>query len=396
MATTRILSKIQKGGGKLVIFVFVLLIIIQHAYTKYNKYRLQNTPTKVSKELAFNTKNQDRLQKIFSERIDNAKKLLNQKGMTTEKWSELQRKSRKFVVDGMTYYMFIYVKVQIAPTKQTFVCVSHLSEEYEGLEWADIVKSTETSMMFNKYSVDSNLIANMYNDPRQKDGSYPYIKYFWVDPLTNNAVEKQSTFGKWVSSDGSEGIMGIGYTVKNLALAEKSKTYNDDISLEKILFVQIVIGLLGFLTYLAGRDSDVYNVHKALLFMISMSIYVILFTNTQETVNSYDAEIEKLDGILRSLMSVAFMSSVSIYINTKLKKVNQALYIENSCLFAATIMMLLISSLSSTNYRTIGELIQVRVAKQFFFNFAILLNVYIVINFLIHLYSKVKAMYKVK
>lgn len=396
MATTRILSKIQKGGGKLVIFVFVLLVIIQHAYTKYNKYRLQNTPTKVSKELAFNTKNQDRLQKIFSERIDNAKKLLNQKGMTTEKWSELQRKSRKFDVDGMTYYMFIYVKVQIAPTKQTFVCLSHLAEEYEGLEWADIVKSTETSMMFNKYSVDSNLIANMYNDPRKKDDSYPYIKYFWVDPLTNNAVEKQSTFGKWVSSDGSEGIMGIGYTVKNLALAEKSKTYNDDISLDKILFVQIVIGLLGFLTYLAGRDSDVYNVHKALLFMISMFIYVIVFTNTQETANSYDAEIEKLDGILRSLMSVAFMSSVSIYINTKLKKVNQTLYIENSCLFAATIMMLLISSLSSTNYRSISELIQVRVAKQFFFNFAILLNVYIVINFLIHLYSKVKVMYNAK
>ena len=93
-------------------------------------------------------------------------------------------------------------------------------------------------------------------------------------------------------------------------------------------------------------------------------------------------------------MSVAFMSSVSIYINTKLKKVNHGLYIENSCLFAATIFMLLISSFSSTNYKTITELIQVRVTKQFFFNFAILLNLCIVLNFVIHLSSNLKTLYK--
>jgi len=395
MATSKILSMLQKGGAKLIIFVFVLLIIIQHIYTKYNKHTLKNTPTKVTKELAFNTKNQDRLQSIFSERIDNAINLLKEKGMTTEKWSKIQRKDIMFKVDDMSYYMFIYVKVQIAVNKQTFICVSHVAEEYEGLEWADIVKSTETSMMFNKYTVDHNLIANMYNDPRQKDTSHPYIKYYWVDPLTGNTVEKQSTFGKWVSSDGSEGIMGIGYTVKNIG-ESSTRVHNEHIHVGKVIFTYLVIILITMIIYLSGSNSDVYKVPKALLFMISMTTYVILFTNVQENPNSYEAEVQKLDGILRSLMSVAFMSSVSIYINTKLKKVDRSLYIENSCLFAATILMLLISSLSSTNYKTISELIQVRVSKQFFFNFAILLNVYIVINFVIHLSSKMKTMLKVK
>lgn len=396
MATSKILSMLQKGGAKIIIFVFVLLIIIQHVYTKYHKYTLKNTPTKVSKELEFNTKNQERLQSIFSERIDNAIKLLNQKGMTTEKWSELQRNDQIFDVDHMSYYMFIYRKVQIEKSKKTYICLSHVSDEYEGLEWSDIVKSTESSMKFNPYSVDPNLIANMFNDAQPKDVTYPFIKYRWVDPLTGNAVEKRSTYGTAVSNDGVEIIMGIGYTVKNLTASEDTKLYNASISLEKIIAVQIIIGLIGFIIYLLGSNSDISRVPKALLFMITMFTYVILFTNIQETANTYDLEIEKLEGILRSLMSIAFLSSVSIYINTKLKNVDRSLYIENSCLFAATILMLLVSSFSSTNYKTISELIQVRVSKQFFFNFAILLNLYIVINFVIHLSSKMKTMLKVR
>ncbi len=396
MATTRILSNLLKGGGKLVIFVFVLLIIIEYAYTKYHKYKLKHTPTKVSREVEFNTTNQHRLQGIFSERIDNAIKLLHQKGMTIEEWSELQRNDKVFDVDHMSYYMFIYRKVLVNTNEKTYLCLSIASDEYEGLEFSDIVRSSEQTMMFNKYRVNYNLIANMFNDAQPKDTSYPFIKYYWVDPLTGNAVEKRSTYGTAVSNDGVEVIMGIGYTVKNLASSEETKLYNASIPKYNIIFVQVIIGLIGFIMYLSGRNSDVYNVHKSILFMISMFIYVILFTNIEETANTYELEIEKLEGILRSLMSVAFMSSVSIYINTKLKKVNRSLYIENSVLFAATIMMLLVSSLSSTNYKTISELIQVRVSKQFFFNFAILLNVYIVINFLIHLSSMVKAVYKLK
>ena len=183
----------------------------------------------------------------------------------------------------------------------------------------------------------------------------------------------------------------------NLSASEDTKLYNASISLDKLIAVQMIIGFIGFMIYFLRRKSDtIHNVIKSVVFMIVMFTYIISFMNVEETDNTYELEIEKLEGILRSLMSVAFMSSVSIYINTKLKKVDRSLYIENSCLFAATIFMLLISSFSSTNYKTITELIQVRVTKQFFFNFAILLNLCIVINIVIHLASNLKTILKVK
>ena len=104
-ATNSLHSIVQKNGMKVVIFVFVLLIIIQHVYTNYHKYTLKNTPTKVSKEVEFNTKNKDRLQAIFSTRIDNAIKLLHQEGMTAEKWSELQRNDKVFDVKVCPKFM---------------------------------------------------------------------------------------------------------------------------------------------------------------------------------------------------------------------------------------------------------------------------------------------------
>ena len=246
------------------------------------------------------------------------------------------------------------------------------------------MRGTSTSMMFNKYSVNPELLANMFNDAQQKGVSYPYAKYYWIDPLTNNAIEKKSLYTNWKSSDGVDGVIGIGYTVRDISRTQ-IRLYDQNISTPTMISVQLLIGVLACIMYFTGDESSTYRFIKSSCFLVSMFIFLIIFANTQESVNSYDVEIHKKEGILSSLMSVAFMSSVTIYINTKLKGVDKGLYLENSCIFASAILMLLISSYSSTNYKTLAQLVKERVSKQFLFNFAILLNVYIIVNFVLYL-----------
>jgi hypothetical protein len=377
-----ILKKINKIDGKSLIIIYILILIGEYLYLLYRRRQMKLPTDEITTELNFNRKYKKELYKLFTNKLDDALAVINQQGMTVEKWSKYMRENAKFSYKGRTFYVFSWRKTENNTGGQTFINISHGIESNQGKTRTAINQNMETNMMFNKYTVNDELASIMFNDPRTKLAEYPSVKYYYIDPLTGNAIEKESIYTTWRSHSGIEGYMGVGYTIGDLA-SKNDQLYVDSISIPKIIFAHLVCLILTYIILTTGKKIDPINAHKALMFMGMITIFLVNFLSTKENPNSYTIENEKMDRIVKGLMSLAFLTSVCIYVITKLRNTRRDLYFENSCVFAVAVVMMLISQYTSVNYKNLGELIEQRISKQLFFNYAVLLNIFMIVNFII-------------
>ena len=96
-------------------------------------------------------------------------------------------------------------------------------------------------------------------------------------------------------------------------------------------------------------------------------------------------ELSKIKYINSGALSVAFLAGVNIYIIGILSSNSKSfLYIQSSIIFALSISLLMISILQYTNLTEINYMISNRISNELLFNFSIILNMVILINFILH------------
>ena len=71
-----------------------------------------------------------------------------------------------------------------------------------------------------------------------------------------------------------------------------------------------------------------------------------------------------------------------------MKKINLKLFYENSIIFTFIIILLLATNFSISNYKNIKQLVNIRINKQYIYNFAIILNILILFNYSSIIYQK--------
>jgi hypothetical protein len=130
---------------------------------------------------------------------------------------------------------------------------------------------------------------------------------------------------------------------------------------------------------------------KAAILLLLTSSYLINFINSKELLGSFSTENTKIQNITSSVLGISFLIGVNIFILTSLKKeLKQKLFIESGLVFSFSIILLLLAMFRVTNYMNIKELMEDRISTQLVFNFSILLNMFVIINYIIHVISKEK------
>jgi hypothetical protein len=367
----------------LIILIFILILIIQKFSGKFLNFN-KTQKKQVKKRIQFNISHQEKIQDIFISEIKKRIKLLD--NMSYNDWIEYNKKNKIIKFDNYEYYFFIFEL--IIPTRSfdnsTFINRVHIDNNFINFSWSDIIKTTKDHLVFSRFSADENMLANSYILGKQDNLENNIINYYWYDYTTQYTTKKYSIVKTWFK-DNISGIIGIGYNYE--IIDDKNgfkviKYINKPILIFTILST-LIITLLMYYLY-----SDF---KKSVIFLLLSHVYITYFINIREDISSPQTELDKIKNINEGILSISFLAGVSIFILSNLRKNNNKLFTESAIIFTFSIIFLLFTTYKITDYTSVEDILKVRITNQFQFNFAVILNIFIIINYLLHIIESKKT-----
>lgn len=369
------------------LFTYILILIIQISYTWYN-VNYHKSKNELDKKIEFNLENYDVLKDYLKRELQNRISLLMDGKMKYDEWLQYNRDNGLVEFKGNKYYFFIYERGEDPNEISTLKALVYANKELIGLEWRDIMKMVDEEFVFLNQSPNKELVKNFIEIGRK---GITEMKYFWPDPLLKIPVEKESQiFTIPAGNDHNEMIIGIGIDFKNLD--ENNRFYYiNEINFGYVIFISLLTLLISILISLFTHRR---SANKPYAFLILTNLYLLYFLNNSEYQGNPDTEIKKIDQINSGTLSVSFLVGVNTFIITTLTKSNKELYTQSAAVFAISVILLLFSSFKITDYITMYELIKERISNQLIFNYSILLNVFVVGNYIINILRERKPLYR--
>ena len=356
----------------IIILVFIIGIISQYLLTRYLKTHKVNQ--KIDDEIKFNQKNEIKIQNILNKTITERVKLLET--MKYNEWLEYNQKNNFVKIDGYKFPIIIYQLIIYNTDdfkNSSFVNKVHHIEKFINFTWNDVIKEVSNYLVFNKNDPNKNLLSDSYYISK-KENDIVLFKYYWYDH-DNHVSIKKKTSSKYWSKDNISGIISIGYTYD----IDIQKYYNYNF-LENYIFrfINISIFVISILIYVLNK-----NFYTSLLFIIISNIFLIIYFKQTGEISSPEVELDKIRNINSGVLGISFLTSVNVYVLSNLNKYENKIFYQSSVVFIFSIIFLLIATYKTTNYTDVDDLIQIRLTKQLAFNYAVLLNLFIIINYLL-------------
>jgi len=360
---------------KYIITTYILIIIIQYIYTKNYNIKFND------EQIIYNTKNYNKLFDIFNNELQKRRSLLEKNKMTIDDWFEYANKNEFIIIDGYKYYLFID---ELVEDRKNIIQRAYGDESYNDLSWADMLKLSKDTLIFTKYTTNEDMVINAYNvvSLNKKEGGK--IKYFWIDPISENPTLKETLFLRWDDPHSKRtGLMGIGLSLEYLNQTGLTK-YIDMIHKEDLLYTSVITFIIAVIIHFTEKNIN-HSYIKSVIFLIISNGYILNYINKYEGRTTIENELSKIKYINSGALSVAFLAGVNIYIIGILSSNKKSyLYIQSAIVFALSISLLMISILQYTNLTEITNMISNRLSNEFLFNFSIILNMVILINFILH------------
>ena len=323
--------------------------------------------------------NFDEIQKKMKEELMKRSNLINTNKMDFDKWLTYNKENDILKIEDKSFYFFIFEYIN---HQDEFLTLVHANPSYINLVWKDVMKDQKEYFPFIKEETNDKLINNMYD--LGQFNKINKIKYYWTDPIERTLIKKESLFIKWYDKQNKKsGVIGIGYNTDNI-LETITIDYSDYIHYIYIFIINIIILVITYATYALNNNKV-----KVTVFLILTYLYLINFINSKELIGSFASENTKIQNTNSSVLGISFLIGVNIFILTSLKKeIKQKLFIESGLTFSVSVILLLLVMFKVTNYTNIKELMEDRISTQLVFNFSILLNIFVIINYIISVISK--------
>lgn len=360
---------------KYIITLYILIMIIQYIYSKYHNINF------IDDQISYNNKNYDKLFNLFENETKKKRDLLENNKMDIEQWIEYINNNRILTIDGYKYYLFID---ELVEDRKNFIHRAYGDESLNDLSWSDMLKMNKDTLIFTKYTTNEDIGVNAYNVVSLDKNKGGKIKYFWVDPISGNPTLKEGLFFRWDDPKSKRtGLMGVGLSLEYLNQTGLTK-YIDMIHKEDLMYVSIISFIIALTIHFTEKNINNSYI-KSVLFLIISNGYILNYINKYEGRTTIENELSKIKYINSGALSVAFLAGVNIYIIGILSSNKKSyLYIQSAIVFALSISLLMISILQYTNLTEITNMISNRLSNELLFNFSIILNMLILINFILH------------
>ena len=207
-----------------------------------------------------------------------------------------------------------------------------------------------------------------------------------MDPLTVKTVAKKSVVLKWDDkTNGKTCVIGMGVDLEYLD-EDNIFYYFKELGYTYPALISVLTLVISIILYkLKGEQNSNF---KAMFFLLLTNTYLTYFLSKHEIYGSSDLEHKKEQNINSGILSISFLVGVNVFILTTLEKsIQKILFTESGFIFAISLILLLIATLKSTNFMSTSDVIKSRLSTQLIFNFAIILNTLIIMNYIIYILS---------
>ena len=370
--------------------LYLLIVFLQYKFTTKDNSLFDN-PYNVTftEEVDHNRKNLKKLEEDLSKSIQERVDLLTSGKLTYDEWIDYNKNNITQKIDGQDYNYTIFESIG----QNNHVAKVHKSNDYINLTWNAIASlASQEGIGFTKFSIDPNLVNNMYELGLTGENS---IDFYWFDTSTNVPTRRRMFFARFLDNKTNKsGVIGVGMNIDNINDTYSFK-YGDVIHTYSLLICSLLTYLISVIIILTTPKHSEYRfLIKAMIFLFVSNLYIYHFLNTTELYSSSDEEKSTIKSIRDNVLSISFLTGVNTYILTNLKQLSMkdaSLYLQNTLLFGIGIFLLLLSTFKFTNYVNTFELTTDRISLQLVFNFAIIINMMILLNYTaFYLFHKVK------
>ena len=368
--------------NKLLALIAIGFII--HNILLQNKRSEKNI--KLDKRIQFNLDNQEDVETFIVQEIQNRISMLktstdtdNSLKLSYNDWIKFNNESPFIYMKGQDLGYFLQVWRNIPDSENdNFILHVYPDKKLLFYTWEEFYERITEKNILTQDEPGKKLIKSFFTS-----GMKPYgvFKYAWFDPEFNGLVQRQELVFNYDDGFGNKGTISSGFTVRNLE-EEYTFDHSKTTSLKSLHYGSIVLTIiLTLLIYFFNIQNPAIAMVKAMIFYIIFMSYITYYMMLEDQQGSIELELKKLENISQGVLSMSFMTALSIFILDKLKENSNTLYRESKFLLVVYMVVIIGVLFKNNAYIETSNVTSERVFKEFIFNYCILINMFIVINF---------------
>jgi hypothetical protein len=368
--------------------IYIIAILLSVLYTCFSPKQITKGENEIYTKCLYNIKNYDKITSFFKEKLMKYSKQINYDKMSYDEW--FKNISKEYIIkldNEYIYYFFIYEK--LADSDIMLINLAYDNTAY---------KDTTSRFDFKQYmSINNDRLSespvNILDDSAYNMFCYSEIgqirdmNFYWIDPYYYNAVVKNSFFTKWKTTDGREGIIGIGFDTYNLTYEDSYKVVKN-VRISEIIVSSFLLFTISLMIFVINANS--FSKIESIIILIISHVFITYYINTTDYYSNYESERQKLLDINSGIQNISFLSAINIFIIYSIYIKNSPLFKETSYIFAIATIFLLMACYKSTNQNVIEDITKARYTNQYLFNLSVILNFFIIINYVFYSFIFIK------
>lgn len=363
------------------ILYFVILCILQYLYIKFMNQYISSENIEVINKVEYIKNNNIQIDKYIKNILQERINLLDN-GMSYLEWIKYNIINKTININYKDP-IFVTIYENINSTDNFILRVNH-DDFLNNVSWTDTFDKLNNIFFYTRYKVDKDLISNMFKN-NLITNDLKTINYYWIDSINFISILKKCYYLRYKSKDGIEGVIFISYPVQNLTKGNLVKNiYN--LSFINIIISYIILLIISIVIIILNKNDNLIKI-KSYIFLTVINIYFWYYFNSYDQYSSTNTEHQKLTIFSSHILSVSYLIAVNIFILGTLNKIkSNILTFETMMLFSFSVFLLLLSIFKVNSFITYVEIIKERISLSFLFNYSIILNIFIIINYIFYNY----------
>ena len=379
-------SILTETGGEWKVLLVLMVMVIGIEFLYFNYHKREDIHKALDERIEYNLENIELIQSTIIKELQGRINLLKTKSasegrLNYNQWIEYNNKSPYVVVDSENDRKYWIQTWRLVPQTdgKKFILKSYPDASYINHSWKDIIYINQRKFTSNHVETDEELLFKMYLSDEKP---FTLTQYYWYDPVFKKMVERRDISMRYDDEEGNSGFISSGYTIKNINKGFTFDHLTHPLTSKLYYGSNILTMLLAFMIYYYNhRDHPRLGLLKSSIFFIILSGYTAYYCSIDDEMGSVDVEIRKLDSINQGTISISFLTGLSIFVLSAVKKNHPFLYKETSFLLVFFILTVIFVLFKNNSYVLLQDITEHRVFKEFIFNYCILMYMFIMINF---------------
>ena len=369
------------------IIVYILIIILQIVFVQYNVNN--NKPSKLDEYIEFNNKNYGELSTFLKEKLTERVELLTSGKMNYKEWLAYNSKNHAVTFkENHSYNFFACERGEFkkpGDSLDVFKIAANQNEKYVNVTWKDIYTDANEQFVFVKQSLDPSTLLRFFEFGKPGINK---ITYYWVDYTEGNMtpiIEDSYYIIIPATKNNNEALLSVSIDIVSLK-KENTFYYVNHIYTQYIAILSVITLLISIVLKISSKHEYWF---LSYLFLIVTNLYLTFFLIGSEYHGTTQTEIKKINQINSGILSVSFLVGVNTFVITHLLNNSHTdLFIQSASIFSVSLILLLFVALKITDYITVNQMLKNRLTNQLFFNFSLVLNIFVVVNYIFSVVKK--------